>query len=165
MEAHKDSYVLNTDRPLIQSVNVFKTNKTRLAKSDDLPLTSRISESKRETKCLNEIQRTSYRYPLSGVSVVQTLKNQTKQPIMLEAARFRLEQKTSVWSKYDFVKTLGKGSFGEVQMITNKESKVTRALKIISKSHCNSSESYLEEIKILQQLVLLHIQHRIILMF
>ena len=83
----------------------------------------------------------------------KTLKNHLKQSIVLEASRVRLEQKMSIWSKYDVVKNLGKGSFGEVQMIKNKETKALRALKIIKKTICKASENYLEEIEILKRLV------------
>lgn len=147
-----------SEHPLVQPVSVFQTNKTRLISPSEMSSTRLVGSSRqrRQTKhcsdaCLHEIK--FKRLALPRVPLSQTLKNTTRQSIALEASRFRLEQKASVWSKYEFMKVLGKGSFGEVQMIRNKESKVLRALKIIPKSDCNSSENYLEEIKILQQLV------------
>jgi hypothetical protein len=94
--------------------------------------------------------------PLASASFSHTLKNHVKQcSISLEASRFILEQKKSMWDKYEVVANLGKGAFGEVQLIRNKDTKVQRALKSINKSNCQTTDNFIEEIKILKELVTL----------
>lgn len=86
------------------------------------------------------------------VNFSHTLK-QVDKAISLKASRFILEQKNSMWDKYEVVQNLGKGAFGEVQLIRNKETKAKRALKSINKSNCQAPDSILEEIEILKKLV------------
>jgi len=92
-------------------------------------------------------------------------KTQIKESISLKTPRFIFEQKKSMWDKYELINDLGKGTFGEVKLIRNKETKVKRALKCISKSNCKASANILEEIEILKQLVTFLYYYRIILMY
>jgi len=150
-----------TEDAQVQLVNIFNTNKTPLAKSTN-HLGTKYLDGDIGLKCLRAYNSTEL--DIDGESSVknkgssnlpfsQTMKNYIRESIVLEASRFRLEQKSSIWDKYEVVKTLGKGAFGEVRMIKNKHTKARRALKTISKKNCETSKHYLEEIEILKHLV------------
>ncbi|MDR3547071.1 MAG: hypothetical protein P4M11_02130 [Candidatus Pacebacteria bacterium] len=86
----------------------------------------------------------------SSMTIKATLGRKT---IVLDPSRFRLERKTSLEDKYEFVSELGRGNFGEVRLVRNKTTLARRALKVISKANCQASENLVEEIEILKHLV------------
>lgn len=55
--------------------------------------------------------------------------------------------------KYEIGPTIGRGNFGEVKLIMRKITKEKRALKIISKCHCQQTDNFLDEIEIIKKLV------------
>lgn len=159
-----------TEDTRVQSVVVFNTHRTPLARWKNRPgvkySDGNIGTRRLKPRCSAELDfdpdfsaKTAFS---SNVASSHTVKNYIRESIILEASRFRLEQKTSIWDKYDVVKTLGKGTFGEVRMIKNKHTKARRAVKTISKAHCEAAKNYLEEISILKHLVKFSIAHRTI---
>ena len=71
----------------------------------------------------------------------------------LEARHFRIEKKGSLTDKYIIEECIGKGSFGEVKKIRDKSTGISRALKVISKEHCQKTDSFADEIEIIKKLV------------
>lgn len=151
-----------TEDTHVQTVTIFSTHKTPLTKSPNHPM-MRFSDGGLKVRCLRAYNSTSLEADgefssrpnsLGNVPAAHTVKNYIRQSIVLEASRFRLEQRNSIWDKYEVVKTLGKGAFGEVRMIQNLHTKARRALKTISKTNCEASKNFLEEIEILKQLVM-----------
>jgi hypothetical protein len=69
------------------------------------------------------------------------------------AAQFRRANRKIIEDKYEVMSTLGKGSYGEVKLIKDREFGHLRALKVMPKSTCYMTETFAEEVKILQQLV------------
>ena len=87
---------------------------------------------------------------------VSSFKCQTN--FKVEPIHFRVQKDIAVLSdKYIIQGTIGKGSFGEVRKIKDRETKNVRALKIISKENYKETDNFLEEIKIIQSLVILYI--------
>ena len=90
---------------------------------------------------------------------ISTLKHPTtrKQTVNLsvDPSKFRLEQKCLIEDKYEMLYLMGKGAYGEVKKIRDKETNALRAVKIVNKDKCNVSENFMEEIDILKRLVTL----------
>ena len=80
--------------------------------------------------------------------------NKTPTNFKIEPFHFRIEKnKTAFKLKYDVEETIGKGSFGEVKRIKEKNTGSYKALKTISKSHCQTTDNYADEIQIIKKLV------------
>jgi hypothetical protein len=78
--------------------------------------------------------------------------------IMVSPDSLICERKGILADTYEIIAELGEGSFGKVQRVREKKlNGQIRAMKVISKAKCQMSENYVEEIKILQQLVRLPI--------
>jgi len=148
-----------TERKIINSVTIFSThttpmNKQRCITNPNVKVDSNETPKSTitETDCI--LAGPKKKHPSTPINCSHTLKGCMKQhSVSLEASRFILEQKKSMWDKYEVISNLGKGSFGEVLLIRNKDTKVQRALKIVSKSKCKTMDSFIEEIKILKELV------------
>ncbi len=68
-------------------------------------------------------------------------------------SHFRRENKNVMEDKYEILKPIGKGAYGEVKMIKEKTTGQIRAVKIMPKSTCQMTSNFVDEIKILQKLV------------
>lgn len=73
--------------------------------------------------------------------------------VSIELSRVRQERKGDIGSKYEVLYTLGKGSYGEVQKISDLETGEIKAAKIVSKKKCLAVDKYSDEIEILKKLV------------
>lgn len=71
----------------------------------------------------------------------------------IEADIFRCENKGKWEEKYEKVCFIDRGGYGEVNKIRSKTTGAIRALKSISKSKCQMTDDYADEIKILKILV------------
>ncbi len=80
--------------------------------------------------------------------------NRSGMMVSIDLSGFRRERKESVDTSYELMYVLGKGSFGEVRKVRDKETKECRAMKVISKANCKTTVNYREEVDILKQLVL-----------
>ncbi len=76
------------------------------------------------------------------------------QSISVDARLFRTEKTISLSDKYEKLELIGKGSFGEVRKVLEKESGKIRVMKCMLKGRCQKSELVVDEIEILKQLVL-----------
>ncbi len=68
-------------------------------------------------------------------------------------AQFRCENKNKLEERYDVLEMVGKGGFGEIRKIKDKNTGTIRALKIMQKSRCQAAKEFSDEIQILQRLV------------
>ena len=80
----------------------------------------------------------------------------------VEPVHFRIERKGSVTDEYTIEECIGKGSYGVIMKIRLKDIDFYRALKIISKDHCQATNTLVDEIEIIKKLVLITINNRII---
>jgi len=74
--------------------------------------------------------------------------------VSIELSRVRQERKGAIENKYEVLYMLGKGSYGEVQKISDLETGEIKAVKFISKEKCRAVDKYNEEIEILKKLVI-----------
>ena len=73
----------------------------------------------------------------------------------IEPLHFRGEREVeSLESKYLIEGVIGKGSFGEVKKIKDKDNNQYRALKIIHKANCQKTDDFADEIEIIKKLVI-----------
>jgi hypothetical protein len=77
--------------------------------------------------------------------------------VFIGSSQLKKERKGLFESKYDVLYLLGSGSFGKVHKVCDISTNEFRAVKIISKTKCNTSEKFNEEIKILKKLVTFNI--------
>ena len=67
---------------------------------------------------------------------------------------FRIEKKKeALEDRYLIQELIGRGNYGEVMRMMEKDTKLYRALKIISKDNCQKTDNFVDEIKIIQSLV------------
>ena len=74
--------------------------------------------------------------------------------VYIELSRVRQERKGAIENKYEVLYMLGKGSYGEVQKISDLETGEIKAVKFISKEKCRAVDKYNDEIEILKKLVI-----------
>ncbi len=69
-------------------------------------------------------------------------------------SRFVQERKGSISERYEVQSTIGKGAYGEVRVVVEKESLAVRAMKVIKKEKCAdvSPMTLLNEIEVLKRL-------------
>lgn len=71
----------------------------------------------------------------------------------IEPKHFRVERKKEMLSeKYEIGGVIGRGTFGEVKKIKDKTTGELRAVKIISKTHCQQTDNFADEIDIIKKL-------------
>ena len=103
-----------------------------------------MPEEKKETK---EI-RTKPKMRSSG-NLTSSITNFRVSP-----ACFRVEKLGHFEDQYEALDLIGTGGFGEVKKLRNKITKELRAVKVMAKNKCQMTESFSDEINILQKLVL-----------
>jgi len=111
----------------------------------------------------NKTEQAPVKYGTFGT--IQRMKLVKTDSVAIDLAKFRMERKGSIESKYEVLYTLGTGSYGEVQMIRDLETNELKAVKVISKEKCSTVDKYNEEIEILKNLVIQVVNYRIILMY
>jgi len=72
--------------------------------------------------------------------------------VSIDLGGTRGERKGDISEKYELLYVIGKGAYGEVRKIKNKVNGELRAVKIISKSKCQTTDNYFEEFEILKKL-------------
>ena len=152
-----------TENADVQLVNMFKTHDGPLSKSNNECKGRNRIKSKRQknAKILLQYQSAGCKNNLlvpgnseeSKFAPCHSLKIEGINAVALDPSRFRVEQKASIWSRYQLLEKIGKGSFGEVYVIEHKETLCRRALKSINKKCCQTLENYIEEIENLKNLV------------
>jgi calcium-dependent protein kinase len=65
---------------------------------------------------------------------------------------FRCENKGNFKEKYEIVKYIDKGTYGEVNQIVDKWTKQIRTVKIMDKARCQTTDNFSDEIEILKKL-------------
>ncbi len=77
-------------------------------------------------------------------------------PVHLKVApcHFRVEKAGNIDDRYQTLSVIGKGGYGEVRKVRNRFTNEIRAVKVITKSKCQMTEKFSDEINILQKLVL-----------
>ena len=71
----------------------------------------------------------------------------------LPPSYFRRENKSGMEEKYEILGSVGKGAYGEVKKVKERQSGQIRAVKIMPKATCQMTSNSADEIKILQSLV------------
>ena len=72
----------------------------------------------------------------------------------IEPQFFRKERvKKHLERKYSIKDLIGKGGFGEVKKIKDKDNNLDKALKIVSKDKCQMTNNFADEIEIIKKLV------------
>ena len=149
----------------INTVGVFPSHMSLFTKSSgELPIPKRFMKmpskddvtfvsgrKEMDSSILEDIKDISTVSPM--ITTSKTIRRQSKNQIILDPSRFRLEKRNPLKDDYEILNSLGKGAFAEVLMIKNKISSAKRALKVISKTLFKAASNYVEEIEILKQLV------------
>ena len=76
--------------------------------------------------------------------------------LKIEPCHFRVEKPGNIEDRYQMLGVIGKGGYGEVRKVRNRLTNEIRAVKVIAKSKCQMTESFSDEIRILQHLVMQH---------
>jgi calcium-dependent protein kinase len=87
-------------------------------------------------------------------SAVSRVEEEKAARISLDLGKLVTERRGSVVSRYREVKSLGKGAYGEVKMVTEKSTNQVMAMKVIPKKNCTtaSTSTLLNEIEVLKKL-------------
>lgn len=89
--------------------------------------------------------------------LVKTPNTSSEQPsyqiIKVDPKLFRVERNIGLAGRYEKLEVIGKGTFGEVRKVLEKETKKIRVMKSMLKKQCQKSEFVVDEIEILKQLV------------
>jgi len=72
--------------------------------------------------------------------------------VTMHPQHFITEEYSNLLEKYEIIKTLGKGSFGEVKLAIEKKTHQYYAIKIIDKSHFHNLNELINEISIVRSL-------------
>lgn len=73
----------------------------------------------------------------------------------IEPLHFRTERRKNAFEeRYIIEDTIGKGTFGEVKRIQDKDTGLYKSLKIISKANCQMTDHFADEIEIIKKLVI-----------
>jgi len=77
----------------------------------------------------------------------------TSELLKVKPGNFRVECTSRISDIYQPLQLIGKDSYGEIRKVRNKYTNAIRAVKIISKSKCQMTKNFADEISILQELV------------
>ena len=86
----------------------------------------------------------------SNLSYASLGRNSSANKFNVSPCNFRVETKGKFEDQFDIVENIGEGGFGVVKLIKNKLTKEMRAVKIITKSKCQTTKDFSDEITILQ---------------
>ncbi len=116
------------------------------------------SEKENDTDNDKDKDKISHQEPHTPLSV-HSAKSDVPSPrhnrgsVLVDISDFICEKYTALEARYEIMSTLGRGSFGEVKQVRDRQSGQLLAAKIISKGHCQITDTYLDEITILKKLV------------
>ncbi len=79
--------------------------------------------------------------------------NRSGPTVVIDMAGFKCERREAVDARYESLYVMGKGGFGEVLKIRDKDTHEIRALKVIRKVDCKKTDNFRDEIDILKKLV------------
>ena len=146
---HSERRKDNTNIVQINKVSTINVHSSKLGKcrtqriKQTVPLLISNDEGRENNKCLN------VGFIGAPVMIFPSPTN-----FKIDAGCFRKEMKMELLEdRYTFEDIIGKGGFGEVRRIRDKRTNACRALKIISKSNCQTTDNFADEIEIIKKLV------------
>ena len=115
---------------------------------------SLISESSNKKKAASDSRKIGEVSPKKESLFKKQNKEEKKNGISVDISKFVQEVKGSINERYVVESAIGKGAYGEVSLIKDKISNNTRAMKVIPKEICNTSNSssVVSEINMLKSL-------------
>lgn len=170
--------ILTTFSQSASKVNVFKTHlsldKGNIGKRIKLSFTSSYmqtqklheeEEKKRRESAITHKTKTIHNFQIAVNKIKQ---EESKEPdsvrshddyqrkaslaFQMTPAYFRSE-KEKLNERYEILEIIGKGGYGEVKRIRDRNTNDIRALKLLLKNQCHDAKEFSEEIQILQRLV------------
>jgi len=129
----------SNDTPKIAEPTKFDKRPTQPFEVSKKPINKTKSALLQPESGSNTLKRTNPRKSVMGMVV--------------DPSNFRVESKCPLEEKYEILYMIGKGTFGEVKKIRDRDTKIERAVKIVKKEKCKVSSSLIEEIEILKKLV------------
>ena len=130
-----------------------ETTQEEIKKIGGRVLTS-LAEAKAKNLIGNKTKTDSSKSPVTIKS--QIVNRMPTNKFQVGPAQFRCENKRNIEEQYEVLEVIGKGSFGEVKKIRDRETGELRALKVMQKKSCQMTKEFSDEIQILQKLVKTH---------
>jgi len=112
-------------------------------KNTDISRKSDNSDQKHSKNNINSILK-------AGTDMVISFEK--KIIVGMQPSHFRREKKSPFNEKYEILDAIGKGAYGEVKTVKDKDTGTIKAVKIMPKASCQMTRNFVDEIKILQKL-------------
>eukprot|EP00826_Nyctotherus_ovalis_P024727 TRINITY_DN1908_c0_g1_i16.p1 TRINITY_DN1908_c0_g1~~TRINITY_DN1908_c0_g1_i16.p1 ORF type:complete len:269 (+),score=71.50 TRINITY_DN1908_c0_g1_i16:185-991(+) len=132
------------DQKLNDSQCVVEKRKpqTKLSSQDNKPAAENVVKKRKS----EYIKADSLAPPL------QPLLESAFESLKVKPSNFRVERTGRISDTYLSLELIGKGAYGEIRKVMNRFTDEIRAVKVISKSKCQKTENFADEITILRQL-------------